>query len=271
MMPQGQAGINLKSFAKINLSLKVSGLRSDGFHEIDSTMQSISLYDLIFIEKIPTSFEIICDHPQVPKNEHNLIFKAAKILGLDKQGLRFTIEKNIPIAAGLAGGSGNAAAALIGLNQLFDLRLSPEEIATIGLSIGSDVPFCLKGGRARCCGQGEKMTPLPIAFTEAYILINPGFEVSTKEIYAAFDNFLHKIDLDNDLEKVARQKHPEIEAIEADLIQHKAKKAQMSGSGPTVFGIFSSLKEAQAAFLKLQKKYPRAYLTSPSVCGVEVL
>ncbi len=270
-MPQGQSVVNLKSFAKINLSLKIRGLRSDGFHNLDSIMQTVSLYDLIAIERIPSGFEIFSDHPQVPKDERNLVFKVAKKMGLEKKGLRFTIEKNIPVAAGLAGGSGNAAAALVGLNQLFDLRLSPEELAKIGLSIGSDVPFCLKGGRARCCGRGEEMAFLENHSNECYVLVNPGFEVSTKEVYCCFDELASKINLDNDLEQVVRQKHPEIMEIEGSLLQYKAHKAQMSGSGPTVFGVFHSMEAAQAAFFSLQKKYPKVYLASPSLCGVEML
>ncbi|MFZ3172507.1 MAG: 4-(cytidine 5'-diphospho)-2-C-methyl-D-erythritol kinase [Carboxydocellales bacterium] len=250
----------LPARAKINLTLDVLGKRPDGYHQVEMVMQTVSLADTITLEKTTEEILVSCTHPEVPLNEGNLAFRAAMLL---KQavsyngGVTIHIDKKIPIAAGLAGGSSNAATVLIGLNSLWDLKLSREHLMQIGSALGSDIPFCIMGGTALATGRGEKITSLKAAPELTLVLIKPNYGVATAQVYGNFRQeqvanrpatqaMLKAIEAGdseaivrltaNVLEAVTLKMHPEIGEIKARLAQAGAKGVLMSGSGPTVFG-----------------------------------
>lgn len=247
-------------YAKINLTLDVLGKREDGFHEVEMVMQSIDLADRIEMTKQDT-ISISCSQQDVPLDSTNLVYRAAEALkeyAGYKGGVHIDLQKQIPVAAGLAGGSTDAAATLKGLNQLWELGLSEEELAKIGASLGSDIPFCIKGGTSVARGRGEKLQPITNPPTLDLILIKPNFSVSTKEVYGAFDitkvnqkpdtdemveaienGDIFKIagNLRNVLESVTLEMHPEISELKEKLLAAGARAALMSGSGPTIFAI----------------------------------
>jgi 4-diphosphocytidyl-2-C-methyl-D-erythritol kinase len=250
----------LPARAKINLTLDVLGKRPDGYHQVEMVMQTVSLADTITLEKTTEEILVSCTHPEVPLNEGNLAFRAAMLL---KQavsyngGVTIHIDKQIPIAAGLAGGSSNAATVLIGLNSLWDLKLSREHLMQIGSALGSDIPFCIMGGTALATGRGEKITSLKAAPELTLVLIKPNYGVATAQVYGNFRQeqvanrpatqaMLKAIEAGdseaivrltaNVLEAVTLKMHPEIGEIKARLAQAGAKGVLMSGSGPTVFG-----------------------------------
>jgi 4-diphosphocytidyl-2-C-methyl-D-erythritol kinase len=250
----------LPARAKINLTLDVLGKRPDGYHQVEMVMQTVSLADTITLEKTTEEILVSCTHPEVPLNEGNLAFRAAMLL---KQavsyngGVTIHIDKQIPIAAGLAGGSSNAATVLIGLNSLWDLKLSREHLMQIGSALGSDIPFCIIGGTALATGRGEKITSLKAAPELTLVLIKPNYGVATAQVYGNFRQeqvanrpatqaMLKAIEAGdseaivrltaNVLEAVTLKMHPEIGEIKARLAQAGAKGVLMSGSGPTVFG-----------------------------------
>jgi len=267
--------MKLKAYAKINLSLRVFERLPDGYHAIESIMQSVSLCDYITVERISSGIEIICDNPHVPVGNENIAYKAAeKFLEYRKQagGWKIQIEKRIPMAAGLAGGSADAAAVLFGMNQLsnIDSRLSNIELIALASQIGFDVPFCLIGGTCLVKGRGEiveKLEPWPQSY---FVLVNPDVAVSTKWAYAEFDrlhiNLSEKIK--NDLEPVVIEKYPIVADIKEELVQFGCREAQMSGSGPTVFGIISQRAEAERIYQQMQKKYEKTYLVETVDEGV---
>ena len=253
--------------AKINLALDVLNRRPDGYHTVRMIMQSLSLCDTLTLRRQEVPGIILAAQnphhfPDVTWDEHNLIYKAAKLF-MDtyniKEGIQITIDKQIPSAAGLAGGSSDAAATLKGLNQLFELNLSMEELQTLGVKLGADVPYCIQLGTALSEGIGEVLTPLKPAPALYCTLVKPSASVSTKYVYEHLnlkeakhpdiDAALSAIEtgsisklcanLDNILEPVARELCPEVETIENKLMELGALGACMSGSGPTVFGLFS--------------------------------
>ena len=253
--------------AKINLALDVLNRRPDGYHTVRMIMQSLSLCDTLTLRRQEVPGIILVAQnphhfPDVTWDEHNLIYKAAKLF-MDtyniKEGIQITIDKQIPSAAGLAGGSSDAAATLKGLNQLFELNLSMEELQTLGVKLGADVPYCIQLGTALSEGIGEVLTPLKPAPALYCTLVKPSASVSTKYVYEHLnlkeakhpdiDVALSAIEtgsisklcanLDNILEPVARELCPEVETIENKLMELGALGACMSGSGPTVFGLFS--------------------------------
>lgn len=253
--------IRLKAYAKINLDLKIKGLRSDGYHELESIMQSVSLYDVISIEEISEGIEVKCNDPRIPTDERNLVFKAAQLC---KKNVRITVEKNIPLAAGLAGGSADAAAVLFAFNR-----------TEIGAQIGSDVPFCLVGGRCLVKGRGEiveKVRGQKSDVGKYFVLVCPDIQVSTKWAYEQYDlTDTPHLNVGNSLEPIVIAKYPEIQKIKDLLLELKAEKAQMSGSGPSVFGVFNDKQKAQVAFDNLKKKYDSTFLTEPVDRGVEIV
>ena len=270
--------LTLKAPAKINLGLDVLGRRDNGYHDVRMVMQSIGLYDDVTIERVEEPgicLEINLDF--LPTDERNIAYKAAKLL-MDEfaisTGVKIKLEKHIPVAAGMAGGSTNAAAVLEGMNRLFSLGLTQKELMERGVKLGADVPYCIMKGTALAEGIGEILSPLP-PLPECYILIaKPGISVSTKEVYEELDSKeipehpeidgilegleeanLEKIvsAMGNVLERVTVQKYPVIDEIKQVMKKAGAMNAMMSGSGPTVFGIFKDQETAELAQQEIQK------------------
>ena len=259
--------IKIDAYAKVNLSLDVLGKRENGYHELSMIMQEISLKDIVTLKEVNdnnNNIEIKCNRKEVPTDERNIVYNAFKLMSkkynIDKS-ISIYIEKNIPISGGLAGGSTDAAAVLKGLNQLWNLGLTKEELMKIGVEIGADVPFCIMGGTALSEGIGEKLTPIVPFKDKLLLLVNPDIEVSTEYVYKNLDlkkmvdrpdiksiiSFIKQDDIEglsrnmkNVLESVTIKKHPEIAEIKESLINFGALGSLMSGSGATVFGIFDS-------------------------------
>ena len=272
--------MKLKAFAKINLTLRVFDQRPDGFHNLESLMQSVSLCDYVTIEPAESGITVTCDDPSVPTGPKNIAYKAAQLFvqgsRVKGQGLKIHIEKNIPMAAGLAGGSADAAAVLFGLNQLFAFPLSDINLLQLASTIGSDVPFCLTGGTCLVEGRGEKVTkqaPLPKTY---FILVKPDFEVSTKWAYEEFDRMSNvecrmPNECKNYLERAVIEKYPEIAKIKEKLLALGCSEAQMSGSGPTVFGVVRHQQEGEVILRKIKKEYTKSYLVETIDKGIETL
>ncbi len=280
--------IRLKARAKINLGLDVLRKREDGYHDVRMVMQTIGIYDRIIINKIPEDeIRIKSNLYFLPVNENNLMYKAAKLLK-DKcgysGGVEIDLNKFIPVSAGLAGGSTDAASTLFGINKLFDLSLSMQELMDIGVEIGADVPYCVMRGTALAEGIGEKLTPLDPLPRTWILIAKPPINVSTKLVYESLDmngvdehpdidgliDAIRRKDINgvcgcmgNVLENVTVPLYPVIESIKKDMLEHGAINAMMSGSGPTVFGIFPDEKttlECQA-FLKRKGEARQVYIT----------
>ena len=272
--------ISLKSRAKINLSIDVIGKREDGYHIVEMIMQTIDLYDDIKLKEL---------------EEDNIVYKAAKLIKekMDiKKGIEIFIKKNIPVAAGMAGGSSNAAAVLVGLNELWKLGLSKDELRDLGLKLGADVPFCIEGGTALAEGIGEKLTYIKGINKDVNILVcKPDIFVSTKEVYQSLDikniekrpdNKLLIEKLKNDdivsvsnnmvnvLEEVTSKKYSDIKVIENIIAKNGAMGTMMSGSGPTVFGFFDNEEKAKRARVELLENYSQVYVVTSSEKGVEI-
>jgi len=262
----------LKAPAKINLALHVKGLREDGFHELQMIMQSISLADRIKLKKKSGGIIVKTSHTELPTGEENLAYQAAEIF-LEKnpeikQGVEIYIEKNIPIAAGMAGGSTDAAAVMRGLYQLFELEADLNKIRQELEAIGSDVPYCLEGGTVYASGKGQMLEPLPFIGEKYLVVVTPAFKISTPEVYKLYDelkgyqkfNFDSlltnlkndeeidwELDYKNDLKKAAEKICPEITEIKDIFKNTKPDFTMVSGSGPTVFSIYSSRERAEKA------------------------
>lgn len=285
--------ITIAAPAKINLSLDITGKLENGYHALDTIMQTISIEDKITLAKTGRQISVLCDHPQVPQGNGNICHKAAEAF-FEKTALEggviITIDKNIPVAAGLAGGSSDAAAVIKGLNLLYGTGLTQREMCEIGLKCGADVPYCIVAGTCRAKGIGEKLTKLP-SFAGVYIvLVVPDFFVSTAWAYKNYD--LNKTDekprteelisyirgrdikntaerMANVLESVTAKKHPEIREIKHDIKKSGACGSVMSGSGPSVFGLFENEEKARIAFSVIREKYNRSYLTLTVDGGVK--
>ena len=272
--------VTLKALAKINLGLDVLGRRENGYHDVHMVMQTIYLYDNVTMEKTEEAgIQLECNLFYLPVDETNIAYKAAKLLMDEfdiKEGVRIVLDKHIPVAAGLAGGSANAAAVLVGMNRLFSLGLSQQQLMERGVSLGADVPYCVMRGTVLAEGIGEVLTPLP-PLPKCYVLIaKPGISVSTKTVYEKLDSqeisehpdidgILEGLDkqdiykvassMGNVLETVTIGDYPIIEEIKDVMKEEGALNAMMSGSGPTVFGIFddkSKARQAQDRIRKLQ-------------------
>ncbi|MBC8590219.1 4-(cytidine 5'-diphospho)-2-C-methyl-D-erythritol kinase [Wansuia hejianensis] len=250
----------IESYGKINLTLDILHKRKDGYHEINSVMQRIDLKDTLAFKEIDKGIIIESNNPQVPKDSTNLVYKAweklKQISGIDR-GIHVKIDKRIPVAAGLAGGSSNGAATLQAINQLWNLKLSDIELMKIGKDLGADIPFCIMGGTALAQGIGEKLIKLK-PFTGKHILLcNPGIEISTAYAYSKVQLGEERLDVDkliscieredlhcvaenlgNKMETPIIQEYPIIDKIKSTMIESGALGALMSGSGPTVFGIY---------------------------------
>jgi 4-diphosphocytidyl-2-C-methyl-D-erythritol kinase len=273
--------LNVRAPAKINWFLSVLAKRNDGYHDIHSLMQRVSLYDDLLFYSADT-LEVICDS-DIPL-EDNLVYKAASLLQKYtscKKGIKIILHKNIPVSAGLGGGSSDAAFALLGLNTLWGLGLTKRELTAIGLEIGSDVPFFLNGASALIEGKGEKITYLNINASMALLLVKPPVSVSTAWAYKnmkkltkktidikLFCQALNKGDfaslsnmLKNDLEKAVVKRYPLVGKIKAILLEQGAFISAMSGSGPTVFGVFESTAKASSASSELGQNWCRVVTT----------
>ncbi len=278
--------IKLKSRAKINLSLDVIGKRSDGYHEVEMVMQQIDLYDNIIInERNDNEIKIFTNCEYIPKNSTNIAYKSAdklrSVFSICK-GVDIHIDKHIPVAAGLAGGSSNAAAVLKGLNKLWSLGLSQKELMDIGVTIGADIPFCILGGTALAEGIGEKLTPIDSNIKNTWIVLaKPPISVSTKEVYEGLNlskiknrpnttkliNSIKKGNLysvsnniGNVLETVTEKKYSVITEIKRKMMEYNALGSMMSGSGPTVFGIYKNYERAKSAYEHLSIFYKQTYM-----------
>ena len=273
--------IQINSYSKINLTLNVLKKRKDGYHEIESIMQSVNLADKVIITEKREGITVKCNNPQVPVDINSLAYKTAeKILNKYriKRGVKIEIDKKIPLASGMAGGSANSATILVGINKFFDLKLRNEELWGIGEELGMDVPFCIQNGTALAYHKGEKLTPLlPLNPFLWAIIINPDFKISTQWAYNNINigknkttmnntrNMLNALkvgtpeeiakNLFNSFESVIIKKYPEIEKVKDRLIEEGALGALMSGSGPSVFGIAKSQEEALKIYKKLKSEY----------------
>ena len=280
--------IRLKARAKINLGLDVLGKREDGYHEVRMVMQTIGIYDRLILTKIPEEeIRITSNLAFLPVNENNLIYKAIKLLKDEYHfpgGVSVDLNKFIPVAAGMAGGSTDAASTMFGVNRLFGLNLSMGKMMELGVRLGADVPYCVMRGTALAEGIGEKLTritPVP----HMWILIaKPQINVSTRLVYEQLDmggiqkhpdidGIIRAIEaqdvvriaqsMGNVLENVTVPLYPVIETIKQDMLSHGAINAMMSGSGPTVFGIFPDDQTTLAcqAFLKKKGDARQVYIT----------
>ncbi|MCD5410285.1 MAG: 4-(cytidine 5'-diphospho)-2-C-methyl-D-erythritol kinase [Clostridiales bacterium] len=277
--------IQLRSRAKINLSLDVIRKRLDGYHEVKMIMQQIDLCDTITLTENSTRrIHIVTECEYIPSGEKNIAYIAAELLkkklNIDR-GVIIHIEKNIPVAAGLAGGSSNAAAVLCGLNELWDLRLTTKELMILGVDIGADVPFCVLGGAALAEGIGEKLTPIRGLQNVWIVICKPSLSVSTKVIYKQLDlsklqprqdlNMLIEMvekgnliklakNMFNVLEEVTALRYPIIKQIEKKMLEYNAIGSMMTGSGPTVFGIYKNYERAKSAHVNLLRIYKQTYI-----------
>ena len=281
--------ISLKALAKINLGLDVVRRREDGYHEVRMIMQTIHLYDRLDIKRTKESgIQIQTNLSFLPVNENNLIYKAAKLL-MDEfsitDGVSVKLDKRIPVAAGMAGGSTDAAAMLFGMNRLFSLGLTKRQLMERGVQIGADVPYCIMRGTALAEGIGEELSPLAPMVKCPVLIAKPSISVSTKFVYQNLkldDTTVHPdIDLliedikakklydiaahmGNVLETVTIPNYPVIDEIKKHMISHGAVGAMMSGSGPTVFGLFDDEATAKKAYKAMRSSHlaRQVYLTS---------
>lgn len=277
--------MRIKAYAKINLSLDIVGKRKDGYHLLEMIMQTIDVYDEITVEKQEKDINVRCNKTYVPTDERNLAYKAAKLF-IEKykinSGVDIFIKKNIPVCAGLAGGSTDGAGVLKLMNRLFEVNASDEELMEIGLQLGADVPYCIKGGTCLCEGIGEKVTELPRFKDKIVVLVKPPFGVSTKTVYQEFNlekskihpntdklieamanddlNFVAK-NMKNLLENVTLKKHKVLIGIKEEFRYQGAVGTMMSGSGPTIFALFEDMQKAQKSFEKMKQKYQDVYIT----------
>lgn len=264
--------LELNAYAKVNLGLDVLRKREDGYHDLRMIMQTVDLYDTLTLEKTEEEGIVMtCNVEGLPCDDSNLVVKSAKLMfdtyGLPG-GIRMHLEKRIPMAAGMAGGSTDAAAVFNGMNELYELGASKERLCELGVTIGADVPYCIVGGTAISEGIGEVLTPLPNVPDCVLLIAKPDFDVSTKYVFEnlhansltyhpdidAMADAIRAGDLagvvkvmDNVLETVTETKYTQITELKAIMKEHGAMRAMMSGSGPTVFGLYEVKENAEAA------------------------
>ncbi len=285
-MARPSAHLKIKAPAKVNLFLNVLRRRPDGYHDLHSVLQMVSLYDELIFEDTPRGIILVSSSGDLPVDDRNLVIQAARSLAREtgiKSGVRVSLKKNIPIGAGLGGGSSDAAATLVALNRLWRLGFSRNDLARIGQDLGSDIPFFLHGPTAFVSGRGEKVVPCVLNGDRWLVIINPGFGVSTRWVYeqlssvgaraatsqnswltniqenirihnsSKFKLYYSDITLHNDLESVTEPKYPVEREMKECLLSEGAEGVLMSGSGPTVFGVF---KEKNSAFNAAKKLKP---------------
>lgn len=284
--------VKLEARAKINLMLDVLGKRADGYHELSTVMQSITLADTLVFRSAGPGIVLRTSHPRLPVDKGNLVYRAAEALAEMHEpltGVEIWLDKRIPVAAGLGGGSADAAATLLGLNTLWNLGLTMAELRQVAGTLGSDIPFCLSGGTALATGRGEIIRPLPALPPYWVVLVTPPFGVSTAEVYRQLQltadtahpqtegvvRAIRQGDLSglipqmvNVLETVTEKVHPEIRVIKAGLQAMGAAVSLMSGSGPTVFGLFTAREKAAAACRQARKYAGTVHLAQLAAAGV---
>lgn len=276
----------VRSYAKINLTLDVLGKRPNGYHDVKMIMQTVSLYDLVLVDRTDNGISISTNLRYLPVNEKNIAYKAAlaffertNING----GCKIMIHKNIPVAAGLAGGSGNAAAVLCALDRLYNTNLSQKELMALGATLGADVPYCIMGGTALAEGIGEILTLLPDVPKSVILMVKPPISVSTGAIYEAIDSadianrpdtdgMINAIksgdvsaiagNLSNVMGTVTENIHPIVGGIRRKMILNGALGSVMSGSGPTVFGIFPDYDTAKKSHDSFYYQFKEVYIVS---------
>ena len=272
--------MHLRAPAKINLGLRILGRRPDGYHEIDTVIVPLALADEVEVLGDDDGIRLECEPPVTSRPEDNLAWKAAALLREHAgraQGARIRIAKRIPVAAGLGGGSSDAAAVLRALVEVWSLQVSPEVLPALAAELGSDVPFFLQDGPARCRGRGQDVTPAPFPGRRPVVLANPGFPVSTAWAYSAFDTANSSLTPrwkpsilradrtgtenrgagENDLEPVVLRKFPVIETLKERMLEFGASSASISGSGATVFGLCDSPETAACLAERLRSAFGR--------------
>lgn len=282
--------LRIKAAAKLNLSLDILGIRPDGYHEMDMVMQTIDLFDDVELSKAGTISVFSDGSPDGPENlawkAAEAFFRAAKRSG----GARIRLTKRIPVQAGMAGGSADAAAVLIGLNALYDARLSPEALRDAGLSVGADVPYCLIGGTARVRGIGEIVEPMPPFLSGYLVVAKPAIGISTAEAFRRFDraeNLRHpdiaallsvmekgqldalSLFMENVLEQ--SEQNETVETLRQELLKNGALAARMTGSGSAVFGLFSEKEAASRCAVALAGENRQIFVTKPYPKGITLL
>ncbi len=292
----------------MNLFLEILGKRGNGYHNVETILETVDLFDSLTLKEIEEEIEITCppslparsclavaggrsgvsrresDLPELPLGKENLAYQAASFLKERlkiKRGVQITLDKRIPLASGLGGGSSNAASVLLGLNKLWDLHLSYKELLGLAREIGADVPFFLRGGRALGKGRGDELQPFPQGQTLYFVLVSPDFEVSTEWAYRNLKGNLTKerrsikmilsalksgkiekigISLYNRLEEAVIPKHPAIAGIKERLLELGACGALMSGSGPSVFGLAEDYQRAEEIYNEIKKDFRKVFL-----------
>lgn len=280
--------LEIASPCKINLILNILGKRTDGFHELETVMHPVNICDRLSIERTASGIELTCSHAELPTDSRNLVFRAAngfREAARISDGIKLHLDKHIPLAAGLGGGSGNAATTLLGLNELFDQPLSSTQLNTIAVSLGSDVPFFLQSKPALALGRGEQvqsLEPFACLHGTALFLVHPGFGISTPWAYKELARFPAALngergrarrlvnslqerdlrvaarDIYNSLEAPALEKFPVLALYQEFLRERGALVSLMSGSGSTTFAIFASQTEAEAAIEPFKRKFGSA-------------
>ena len=276
--------ISLKARAKININLDIVGRRKDGYHFLNMIMQQIDLFDDVFVKKASRGISVSTASKYVRDDKTNIAYKAAyEMMQLfdDIKGVAIEIDKKIPVAAGLAGGSADGAAVILGLNKIYNLKLSESELIDIGLKVGADVPFCLIGGCAAVSGIGEIVKPIK-GLTDKWVVISkPPIGVSTKEVYSLFklENIRRDFDfgeiieavesqnvkkfssiMNNSLESVTAGKYKEVRELKRKFEDSSPNFCMMSGSGPTVFGIYDDYENAKKGYTSIKKYAKDTYL-----------
>jgi len=279
--------LTLWTAAKINLYLDIVGKRNDGYHEIESVMQSVTLYDRLVLKPFKEGIKILSDEPGIPLGRENLCYKAAELFLKKtkiKQGLQIEIHKTIPRKAGLGGGSADAAATLWGMNKLFGVRVPLIILSKWASLLGADVPFCLRGGTSLVRGKGEILIPLPSLKDGWLVLLDPGIPVSTSWVYEKIRGELTKKKLSakllanlvekegllgiskflyNRLEEVVLERFPVLKAVKKEMMQARAKGTLMTGSGSIIFGMVENKKEGESLRSRLQGR-GKVYLVQPT-------
>lgn len=286
--------VSVLAYAKLNLSLDITGVRPDGYHTLEMVMQSVDLYDTVTLTKHSTDkgVSVHCDRDDVPASTDNIAYKAAlaffQYAQIKEYGLTIKIKKRIPLAAGLGGGSADAAAVLVGLNQLYQTDYSTAQLCEVGIKIGADVPFCIYGGTRVAEGTGGIISPLPDLTDCCFVIVKTGEKHSTGEMYQKFDaltdvkhpmsqNLISAI-CAGEIEEVAKYTDNVFEAlwdseilqVKTELLENGALSASLSGSGPSVFGLFADEETAHKCLVQLEDKYSDVFLCFPVDEGCKI-